>query len=250
MPKIRARQRNDAEQCAVCRDGPEGLLICRGCGTMLHATCLIDVRGCPTIGCNERDPLEAKQDRCAHDTLTRRTRSCAGCGMSFHQTLLARAARSSSELPLGTIDVCPPGQCNHDMPSPPSPTKADIPLSVVVDRLTEAQVIDAAKSVLTYQKQCCHFFVIAGGRCEHCGIAADRYFAQLNKEDPRPYSFREWVDTGHDHDQARLIHLRSRMSRMQRIVDVLGEQITVSRLKLVLYVVLIILGMLSAASSH
>ena len=57
--KVRPRvQSQQEERCAVCRDGPEGLVVCRGCGTFLHASCLIDVRGCPTIGCNEKDPLQ------------------------------------------------------------------------------------------------------------------------------------------------------------------------------------------------
>jgi hypothetical protein len=55
---VKIRQRRDLQgQCAVCRDGPSGLVICRGCGTLLHAACLIDVGGCPTIGCDELDPL-------------------------------------------------------------------------------------------------------------------------------------------------------------------------------------------------
>jgi len=48
------------ERCAVCRDGPDGLVVCRGCHTLLHASCLMDVNGCPTIGCNERDPLQGE----------------------------------------------------------------------------------------------------------------------------------------------------------------------------------------------
>lgn len=55
--KLRQRESQE-ERCAVCRDGPEGLVICRGCSTLLHASCLIDVHGCPTIGCDEIDPLQ------------------------------------------------------------------------------------------------------------------------------------------------------------------------------------------------
>lgn len=60
--KVRQRQNKSEEHCAVCRDGPEGLVVCRGCNTLLHASCLIDVRGCPTIGCNELDPLQEELD--------------------------------------------------------------------------------------------------------------------------------------------------------------------------------------------
>jgi len=86
---VRVNQRvinQKEERCAVCRDGPDGLVVCRGCNTFLHASCLIDVRGCPTLGCNERDPLEAQQADCCHDTYNAVDRSCADCGMSYKQT--------------------------------------------------------------------------------------------------------------------------------------------------------------------
>jgi len=94
--KVRPRQKNkEDERCAVCRDGPEGLVVCRGCNTLLHATCLIDVRGCPTIGCNERDPLEKRQDDCSHGTMNAVDNSCYDCGLSYKQ--MRREKRSTKE---------------------------------------------------------------------------------------------------------------------------------------------------------
>lgn len=51
------KQSRDEHRCAVCRDGPNGLVRCHGCDTVIHASCLIDVGGCPTLGCGEKDPL-------------------------------------------------------------------------------------------------------------------------------------------------------------------------------------------------
>lgn len=56
--RVKAQEsKGEQEHCAVCHDGPDGLVICRGCGTMLHAQCLVSLPGCPTLGCVERDPL-------------------------------------------------------------------------------------------------------------------------------------------------------------------------------------------------
>lgn len=56
--RVKAQEsKGEQEHCAVCRDGPDGLVVCRGCGTMLHAQCLVSLPGCPTLGCGERDPL-------------------------------------------------------------------------------------------------------------------------------------------------------------------------------------------------
>jgi hypothetical protein len=62
MPKIRAKPKNKDERCAVCRDASSGLVMCRGCSTLIHAACLIEVRGCPTIGCDEADPLQREPE--------------------------------------------------------------------------------------------------------------------------------------------------------------------------------------------
>lgn len=61
---IRATQKQAEERCAICRDGPEGLVICRSCKTLAHAACLIENGGgCPTLGCGERDPLAGSPKR-------------------------------------------------------------------------------------------------------------------------------------------------------------------------------------------
>jgi hypothetical protein len=62
MPKIRAKPKNKDERCAVCRDASSGLVMCRGCSTLLHAACLVSVNGCPTIGCDEADPLQREPE--------------------------------------------------------------------------------------------------------------------------------------------------------------------------------------------
>lgn len=54
--KFRALQGQNY-RCAVCHDASSGLLICQGCQTHLHAQCLVDVGSCPTLGCEERDPI-------------------------------------------------------------------------------------------------------------------------------------------------------------------------------------------------
>ena len=57
--QVRPRERaREAERCVVCHDASSGLVACRGCGALLHAQCLVDVRGCPTLGCGEKDPLQ------------------------------------------------------------------------------------------------------------------------------------------------------------------------------------------------
>lgn len=58
--KLRERQ-SESPRCGVCRDGPEGLVSCYECKTLIHASCMIDMGSCPTLGCNARDPLQEKK---------------------------------------------------------------------------------------------------------------------------------------------------------------------------------------------
>lgn len=55
--KLRPSGRRKDERCVLCHDGPDGLVICRGCGALTHAQCLLGAGSCPTPGCDERDPL-------------------------------------------------------------------------------------------------------------------------------------------------------------------------------------------------
>jgi hypothetical protein len=58
--RVRLRRRKTGQQrCALCHDGPTGLVMCQGCETLLHVSCLVDAGGCPTLGCNEREPAQA-----------------------------------------------------------------------------------------------------------------------------------------------------------------------------------------------
>lgn len=56
--KLRPRQTKD-HRCAICHDVSGGLVICQGCGTYVHAQCLLYNASCPTPGCDECDPLVA-----------------------------------------------------------------------------------------------------------------------------------------------------------------------------------------------
>jgi len=58
MFSLRPSERREDERCALCHDGPTGLVICRGCGALTHAQCLLHHGSCPTPGCDERDPMQ------------------------------------------------------------------------------------------------------------------------------------------------------------------------------------------------
>lgn len=116
MTRIKTKERRGGDdRCAVCRDGPDGLVVCRGCNTLLHASCLIDVRGCPTLGCNERDPLQAQQDRCQHHALNAVDKSCMACGASHKEIVWSRSRRSVEHKAIQCAEVGPKKEhtCNH-----------------------------------------------------------------------------------------------------------------------------------------
>jgi len=101
--KVRQRETNEKEErCAVCHDSSGGLLLCRGCNTCVHASCLLEVRGCPTLGCGELDPLVQQQDSCQHHTFNAVDDSCYDCGASYKQI-----QRAEQEMLRSAAD------CNH-----------------------------------------------------------------------------------------------------------------------------------------
>lgn len=55
---MRIPTRQQTVRCSICHDASSGLLECTGCGTMVHAQCIVEHGSCPTPGCNERDPLQ------------------------------------------------------------------------------------------------------------------------------------------------------------------------------------------------
>jgi len=51
--QVRVEPRASELRCAVCHGGLDEAPPCAGCGTVAHAECRADARGCPTLGCAE-----------------------------------------------------------------------------------------------------------------------------------------------------------------------------------------------------
>lgn len=184
MTKIRAKAKNSEEHCAVCRDGPQGLVMCRGCSTLIHAVCLIDVRGCPTIGCNESDPLQRKPAPAPAPTpAPEPVRKIDRWGFEKTKNILRAAQPTPAEERAF--------EAKHRAALYEAQTPA--PLALNWDAIRHEDDVVGRKEV---DEECYHLFSGRDQVCDYCGLSAVEYWDRASKEAAHTLTAEEWNQKG------------------------------------------------------
>jgi hypothetical protein len=143
--------------CVVCRDSDGVVAVCRGCGTTTHAECVVESRGCPTIGCARRDVLPVApwtgQPPASTTCVVCRDSDgvvavCRGCGTTTHAEC-AVESRGCPTIGCARRDVLPvaPWTGQHidlrPLPSARRPSRTvQVPTRSRVDRaMTELRAV-------------------------------------------------------------------------------------------------------------
>ncbi len=107
--EVKVEARDSPLRCAVCHGGIEREAPpCAGCGTVTHADCRVEARGCPTFGCVEaprRIVITAPRPRPAGVGLVSVIGAALGL-MAFTLGCLAGLSFRPFEPRLGLLAVC------------------------------------------------------------------------------------------------------------------------------------------------